>query len=78
MNNTAELREEDQYLDYRGLCRLLKISYGTARNWKSTGKLPHTSLNGKVLFPKKPILKELRRNGVKSTDATLEEINNRS
>lgn len=69
-----EVTQEDEYLDYKGVCSFLKIAYGTARNWKSQGKLPFTSFNGKVLFPKKEILKQLKRNRVKSIPALIEQI----
>ena len=65
-------KKEEEYMDYKGLCFFLHISYGTARNWKSSGKLSYTTINGKILFSKKYILKELRKNTIKSTNTFYE------
>ena len=78
MSNTNNLSDQEEFLDYKEVCALLKIPYPTARNWKSEGRLTYTSFNGKILFPKKAILKELKKNTVKSTDAMLEEISDKN
>ena len=65
--------KQDFFLDYEGLCSFLHISYGTARNWKSSGKLTYTTINGKVLFSKKYILEELKKNTIKSTNTFYED-----
>ncbi|MCK5708062.1 MAG: hypothetical protein KAI43_10450 [Candidatus Aureabacteria bacterium] len=67
-------KKEEEYMDYKGLCFFLHISYGTARNWKSSGKLTYTTINGKILFSKKVIVKGLRRNTIQSTKAIFEEV----
>jgi len=73
-NNKADkLADEEGYLDYEHLCDFLGISYGTARNWKSRGKLTYTNFHGKIYFPKKYILKELKKNISKSPTTILEE-----
>ena len=64
---------QDEYFDYKGLCKFLKIKYSTARVWKCRGKLPFTKFNGKVLFPKKAIMRELNKNYVRSVSAAVEE-----
>lgn len=77
-NKACVLPDQEEFLDYKGVCALLKIPYGRARNLKSQGKLTYTSFNGKILFSKKAILKELKRNTVKSTDTMLEEISDKN
>ena len=69
--------DQEEYLDYKGLCALLKVSYGTVRNWKSNGKISYTAFNGKTLFSRKAILKNLRKNTVRSTDGMLEEMSDK-
>lgn len=66
--------KEDQYFDYKSLSEFLNLSIGTVRNWKSQGKLTYTTFNGKVLFPKSEILKDLKRNQVRSVNRMLEDI----
>ena len=64
----------EEFLDYAGLCAFLKISRGTARNWKSQGKLPFTMFCGKVLFPRREILKILKKNNIHATQVYFEEF----
>ncbi len=66
--------KEEVYLDYKELAEFSKREIRTLRNWKSQGKLTYTKLNGKVLFPKTEILKDLKRNQVRSVDSLLDEI----
>ena len=68
---------EKEYIDYSELCELLNIARGTARNWKCAGKIPYTILSKKVYFPKKLILKELKKNIIKSTSTMFDEIRDR-
>jgi hypothetical protein len=70
----AMSKVNEEYLDYKQLCDFLNISYGTARNWKSRGKLTYTVLNDKVYFPKKAIMKELKLNTIKSVATMIEEL----
>lgn len=68
---------EKEYIDYQELCELLNIARGTARNWKCAGKISYTHFNNKIYFPKKLVLKELRKNIIKSTSSILDEIRDR-
>ncbi len=70
------INNEEEYLDYQGVCALLHISYVTARKWKSMGQLTYTKFRGRVLFPKSAILRELKRNMVRSTQSIVKELNN--
>ena len=64
---------QEEYLDYKGLCHFLRIAYSTARKWKSQGRITYTRLNSKVYFPKGPILRELRKNTIRSVSTMMEE-----
>ncbi len=68
------INNEEEYLDYRGVCELLHISYETARKWKSMGELTYTKFRGRVLFPKSAILRELKKNTVRSTQSMVKEL----
>ena len=66
--NDQVANEPDEYLDYQGLSRFLKLSVRTLRNWKSAGRLPFTRMHGKVLFSRKEIIKILKKNNVKTAE----------
>ncbi len=68
---------ETEYLDYPALCRWLKIGYGTARNWKYSGRLTYCKIGAKVLFPRRDIERLLHRNTVKATVVAFEEFKNK-
>ncbi len=71
---SRRINNDEEYLDYQGVCELLHISYVTARKWKSKGELTHTKFKGRVLFPKSAILRELKKNTIRSTPARIQEL----
>lgn len=66
--------KQETYFDYKELAEFLKLKVGTIRNWKSQGKLTYTTFNGKILFPKNEILKDLKRNQVRCVNRMLRDI----
>ncbi len=70
------INNEEECFDYQGVCALLHISYETARKWKSMGELTYTKFRGRVLFPKSAILRELKKNTVRSTQSMVNELQN--
>jgi excisionase family DNA binding protein len=45
----------DDVMDYRGLSRYMKISYGTLRHKVMKGEIPHIKIGRSVRFDKKRI-----------------------
>ena len=73
-DNNKTISESDEYFDYPTLAGYLKVNVRTLRNWKSAGKLPYTRIYGKILFPRREILKILRKNNIHATQTYFEEF----
>ena len=70
---TTALPTKD-YLSYREMANLLDMRVATLRKWKCMGKITYTTLRGRVYFPVKDVLKELKRNTIKATEIQLQEL----
>ena len=68
------MTESAEYLDYQDLSRFLKLSVGTLRNWKCSGRLTYSKIGGKVLFPRREIEKMLISNTIKATQVAFQEF----
>ncbi len=48
-------RSNENWLDNKQVCELLKISPRTLQNWRDTGKIPFIKLKGKILYKESAI-----------------------
>ena len=73
----AEKRTElptKEYLSYREMASLLDISVATLRKWKCAGKVTYTTFRGRIYFPVKDVLQELKRNTIRAIESQLREV----
>jgi len=63
-----------EYLSYREMAEFLDIKVATLRKWKCLGKVTFTSFKGRIYFPVKDVLREMKRNTIKAAETQLEEL----